>query len=160
MPITRASPRASAAADVVDEAAERICDRHGAALFSLAYAVLLNRHEAERVVVSVIADVCTEHDGVRDEAGLRRRLAYLTYIRSLSCGVTVESLTADPAPATMAGLDALAAGQRTSIALVRDGGFSYRDAALLLDLPATVVAGLLATGLRELASMGSGRGHG
>ncbi|SDU76928.1 RNA polymerase sigma factor [Jiangella alkaliphila] len=167
MSITRASQQEFATATRVDEsAAERICDRHGAALFSLAYSVLLDQGDAERVVVSVIAEVCVEHDVARDEVSMRQRLAYLTFVQCLSSGMTVASLTADgsedpapsgrkSAPAMMAGLGMLAGQQRAAIALVCFGGFSYRDVALLLDLPAAEVAGLLTLGLREMAGAGS-----
>lgn len=119
--------------------AGRICDRHGAALFSLAYSVLLDRAEAERVVVSVIADVCIDHDVARDEVSMRKRLAYRTFVRCLSTGATAER----------GEMAAPAGRERVSMALVRFGGFSYRDVATLLDLPAAGVAGLLATGLRR-----------
>ncbi|WP_046772580.1 sigma factor-like helix-turn-helix DNA-binding protein [Jiangella alkaliphila] len=132
----------------------------------MAHFVLLDRADAQRAVVSVIADVCIERDVARDEVGMRRRLAYLIFVRCLASRATVASLTAEraesPNPggrgsarAMMASLGSLAGQQRASIALVRFGGFSYRDVAILLDLPAGEVARLLATGLRELAWAGS-----
>ena len=59
-------------------------------------------------------------------------------------------------PPVMVWVSQLARLQRASLALCVFGGLTHREAAALLDVPPSTVAGLLTAGLRELGRLAAG----
>lgn len=142
----------------------KVCDRHGAALFSLACAVLGDHEDAEAVVVDVVVAACSKPGTARPDRSLRHELARLTYLRSAELGAGDEVrpvwLTdpAEPGWGSVAELMTevrVAAGQqRTALALIRFGDHTYREVAELLGLPVMTVAALLCSALHDLQPAG------
>lgn len=145
--------------------AEQLCDDHVVALYALAYLLTSRRDLATYVVAGAIDDLSArpEPDCREDRVDIRSELARLIYLgsRALERGapqepfpVHDEGAADEPrsTPTAMTSLEALPDQQREAIALCLYGGQSYRDTAELLGLPAESVAGLLASGLHELAA--------
>ncbi len=140
----------------LDEAdAGEVCDRHGAALLSLACAILLDDEEAERIVVEVIAAACTGPVDDFVPGSLRYNLARRTYLHcmdSLAADADEprDRLHDDGAVAAMDKLREIARQQRASVVLIMMGDHTAPDVAQLLGLtPARVVA-LLSSCVGEL----------
>ncbi|MEV8379234.1 hypothetical protein AB0P21_41245 [Kribbella sp. NPDC056861] len=129
----------------------QLCDRHGAALFGLARAILGDPARAETVVVEVIARACIDPGATATvrARSLRRELARLTYLYSTRCLDTSSSSHPGGGSAMMAGLTDLARQQRSAVALVQCGDHTVGDVAGLLDLSVPAVAMLLCSGLRD-----------
>ncbi|MEV8378793.1 hypothetical protein AB0P21_39005 [Kribbella sp. NPDC056861] len=130
-----------------------LCDRHGAALFGLARAILGYPARAETVVVEVIARACIDPGATATASGggsLRRELARLTYLYATRCLDTTSSSRPGSGSAMMAGLAELARQQRSAVALVQCGDHTIGDVAGLLDVTEPVVAMLLCSGLKDL----------
>ena len=145
---------AAAAGDV--QAIALICDRHGAALFSIAWSIMGDPGRAESVVVDVVARACADPGAtaVAATGSLRRELTRLTYLyslRSLAC-VDRTRPARWSALLRMAEVAELAGQQRAAVALVQCGDHSVDDVADLIDLPVQAVAALLCAGLRDLES--------
>ncbi|WP_020389250.1 hypothetical protein [Kribbella catacumbae] len=118
-----------------DPVAAGICDRHGAALFSLAVAML---HDHQRAETAVVDAICAAYrsPAVADVPAddLRRDLAYRLY-QHCEGAAAVESGTPRER-------------QLVAMALVRQGGLTYRQVADLLRVSASDVIELLDAGLR------------
>lgn len=138
-------------------------DHHGTSMFCLAMVVTGRAAEAEMAVVDAISEArgrssCTRAD---DHDSLRHELARLTYwrcIRGRGPG-TMDYVPSAPtvgfdhrsgALATES-LRTLPVQERAAIALCLYGEHTYQEAADLVALPPTTVAGLLSVGLRRLA---------
>ena len=115
-----------------------LCDRHGAALFTLALAVTEDRARAEEVVVEVLAEAGELADASRS----RRELARSVYLHAAA------GQSSTPAPATSS-YDACRQ-QHAAICLAHHGDHSLGDLADLFGLPKHAVAELLRSGLRNL----------
>jgi DNA-directed RNA polymerase specialized sigma24 family protein len=139
------------------EAVSRICDHHGAALYNIARALVIDPPRAESVVVDVVARACADPGATAATAtgSLRRELARLTYLYSCRWLAEAEKSRAEPALESMAMLSRTAHQQRAAIALVRCGDHTVHDVAELLGLPLQAVAMLLTSGLRELEMTGT-----
>lgn len=142
--------RAAARGDRV--AISQICDRHGAALFHLACAVVADPVRAEAVVVEVVARACVDPAATATAArgSLRRELARLTYLCSSRDRLEQDLPQTGSAVDRMVRLGEAARQQRTAIALVQCGDHTVDDVADLLGLPFPTVAVLLTSGLRDL----------
>lgn len=152
-------PRARRPGTPTPLTAGEACEQHGAALFSLACALLGDRSAAETAVVDVIADTCAQPGAIDFRGSTRHQLAQLVYLRCTGPYVDRSGAVLGPESlgasrrrrgAYMAGLGALSQHQRAAIVLVLFGGHRYREVSALLGLPAPAVAGLLLTGLREV----------
>lgn len=137
----------------LDLSPEHFWDLHGTSLFALASALLGDRDAAVRAVCLAMVDLYTgDVPGAGTSPETLRRAAGLVFLRC-------EGGLARPSAARAAGghpvavrLGELAAAQRAAVALCVYGGHTYQLAAVRLGLPAEVVADLLRSGLRELAS--------
>src|SRR5690242_21862297 len=99
------------------EAVGQLCDRHGAALISLARAVVGDPALAESVVVDVVARACADPIATADVSGsLRRELARLTYLSAIRCSDDAAAPT-----------EQLARMQRSAVALVQCGDHTLDD---------------------------------
>lgn len=120
-------------------------ERHGAAAYALACALLGDEQAASRAVTRAMADFVLTPVSP-DEA--RRTLARHVYRRCEELAEnTPRTLRLPPA---MVWIGQLAQAQRTCLALCLYGGHTHREAAALVGLSPVTVAGLLSSGLREL----------
>lgn len=144
----RRSPRLRAVADTDlspgTRDLENLWDRHGASVYTLAYALLGNEAAAARAMrlgmndLACAADCCTAGDS-------HRSWAHHVYLRSQEL-LAEASSTPEPSPAPQ-WLGHLAQVQRACLALCLFGGHTYREVASLLDLQPMAVADLLNAGL-------------
>ncbi len=133
------------------QAVGQLCDRHGAALISVARAILGDSARAETVVVEVVARACADSGSTAAAGGsLRRELARLTYLHAISCLDGTQAPERGSAMAKMAAMTELARRQRSAVALVQYGDHTLGDVAEVLDRPVHVVAALLCSGLKDL----------
>lgn len=145
-------------------AAGRLCDDHGIALYLLACALTGSGEDARFLVAEAITDFSARpaRTDRRTTDEVRTELARLVYRGNSRGGggyaqpqtLRPRAAAADrvPLPEAMSWLRAVSARQREAIALCLYGGLTYRDAADVLALPASQVADLLSSGLRELAT--------
>lgn len=137
--------------DDIDVSMGELYDRHGAALFNLAYVVSLDPLVADAAVVRAftMASAATKHSVASITAYQLARLTFLACYsdspRSASAGSTAGSTGC---------WDAMSRRQRALLALTVHGGHSYRDAAALLELNPTEAAEVLRTTLHEAAALG------
>lgn len=126
-------------------------DLHGAALFTLACAMLGDESAAMRAVSLGMMDLYTPSDPEPDDID--------ETLQGAACRVhsRCRAMLAGPPmrrtitlPPLMLWIGEIAAAQRSTLALCMFGGHTYRDAAGVLDLSPEVVADLLTSGLTEL----------
>lgn len=142
-------------ADSSSVPAERLCDRHGPALYLLALTVTGCPGEARRAVAAVIADTCRRPDrlGPVGNHGTRRELARRVYAE---CTNREERARFDPdvRPLVfedfMPWLGELSRYQRAAIALCLYGEHRAWQAANVLEVSTATVHELLFWGLQDL----------
>ena len=127
-----------------------VWDRHGAAAYALACALLGDEAAATQAVTLAMIDLARTEDTVPAEAA-RRTLACQVHLRSQEL-VDQTFRTLDLPPA-MVWLGKLAPLQRACLALCVFGGLTHHEAAGLLDTPPMMVAELLTAGLRDLSGL-------
>ena len=125
---------------------EGLWDRHGASVYTLAYALLGDETTAARAMRLGMNDLaCAAECGSTGDS--HRSWAHHVYLRSQELLADASSTPgATPAPQW---LGHLAQVQRACLALCLFGGHTYREVASLLDLQPMAVADLLNTGLGE-----------
>ncbi|MCW2834238.1 MAG: polymerase sigma-70 factor, subfamily [Nocardioides sp.] len=133
---------------------EALWDRHGASVYTLAYALLGDETTAARAMrlgmhdLACAADCCSADDS-------HRSWSHHVYLRSQEL-LAEPSSAPVPAP-TPQWLGHLAQVQRACLALCLFGGHTYREVASLLDLQPMAVADLLTTGLGDGTRLAGGR---
>jgi hypothetical protein len=132
---------------------ERVWDRHGGSVYSLACALLGDEAAAVRVVTLAMVDLALSTDGESHEDTLDF-LSRRVYLHSQD--VSVAPSSSPHLPPVMGWLGQLAHLQRACLALCVFGGLTHREAADLLDVPPSTVAELLTAGLRELRHLAAG----
>jgi len=131
---------------------EAFWDGHGASLYALACALLVDEEAALRAVALAMVDLYSPAGvdaEVSPEVTLRTAAAcvYMRCHDGLTATPIVRTMTTPP---LMVWLGELARGQRAALALCVFGGHTYQQAATRLDLPLEVAADLLTSGLRDL----------
>ena len=127
---------------------------HGASVYALACALLVDEEAAAEVVTLAMTDYARSSDG-QSSGDARRSLARRVYWRRQEIA---DRGPATQIPAVMVRLDQLAQLQRACLAVCVFGGHTYPEAADLLGVPPTTVAELLTAGLREVAARTMGDG--
>jgi DNA-directed RNA polymerase specialized sigma24 family protein len=132
---------------------EQLWERHGSSVYAMACALLGDDTAAVQAVTLAMVDLA------RTEAGdwptdIPRYLSDRVYWRSQE--LAREPSNASRLPPIMGWLAQLARLQRTCLALCTFGGYTYREAADLLDVAPATVADLLTSGLRELGHLATG----
>ncbi|HXH77729.1 hypothetical protein [Nocardioides sp.] len=123
---------------------EDLWDRHGASVYTLAYALLGDETAAARAMRLGMNDLARAAD-CGSTGDSHRSWAHHVYLRSQELLADASSTPgASPAPQW---LGHLAQVQRACLALCLFGGHTYREVASVLDLQPMAVADLLNTGL-------------
>lgn len=132
---------------------EHFWNLHGSSLFALARALLGDHDAAVRAVCLAMVDLYTwDVPGVGTSPETLRRAAGLVFDRCEGGLARQGAGSAAGGHPAVVRLGELAAAQRAAVALCVYGGHTYQLAAVRLELPAEVVADLLRSGLRELAT--------
>lgn len=145
--------RADTESGVTKREVEALWDLHGPPLYALACALLGNEVAAAEAVRLAMADLAPSIRDVSSQEA-RRRLVRHVYLHALEHGP--ETFGAAVLPPIMVWVSQLARLQRASLALCVFGGLTHREAAALLDVPPSTVAGLLTAGLREVGCLAAG----
>lgn len=136
----RSSAKGVAAVDG-SEALGALCDRHGAALFTLALAMTDDPVSAEEVVVDVLVQADPRATSSRHE------LARAVYLRSRALSLSGQDSRTSW---TVGGQ------QRAAVCLAHHGGHTLDDLALLLGTSRHAAADLLRSGLRAFSGAAPG----
>jgi len=136
-------------------APEQLWDLHGTPLFALACTVLGDERKALRAVTLGMVDLYAASD-----AGPARAVDESLQAAARCVYEQCEAMLAEHhiqrtvrVPPLMVWLGELARSQRGALALCVFGGHDYRQAAHVLDLSPSAVAGLLTAGLQELGAI-------
>ncbi|MBC7595007.1 MAG: hypothetical protein H7288_13890 [Kineosporiaceae bacterium] len=143
---------------VVRRSSDALLDSYGPALFAVACVLIHDPMRAEKLVGQTI--LASDDGFLRrpkvDSCVVARRLAAQVYRRYFcadphaSGSITVLATDDSPYGALHWDLRALTDDHRAALALCKFGGHTYRQAAVVLDLPASHVAELLCEALRQL----------
>jgi DNA-directed RNA polymerase specialized sigma24 family protein len=126
---------------------EGLWDRHGRSVYALACALLGDEKAAAQAVTLGMSDLARSTGSVATNDA-RRSWARHVYLRSQE--LAGEMSSTPPSPPAMVWFGRLTPPQRACLALCLFGGHTSVEAAGLLGVPPTTVAGLLTAGLREV----------
>lgn len=153
---TRQSGGGGQAAEALAELqANDLWERHGAAAYALARALLGNDVAAAKAVELGMTHVAGSGEGASPN-DVRRALARHVYTHSRE--LSDETAWTLRLPASMVWLGQLAELQRACLALCVFGGHTHREAAALIGVSPATVARSLTSGLRELGVLSTGDG--
>lgn len=134
-------------------ALEGLWERHGRSLYAMACALLGDETAAVQVVTLAMVDLART-DAENWPTDIPRYLSDRVYRRSQA--LTTEPPSPSPGLPIMGWLARLARLQRSCLALCAFGGYTHREAAVLLDVAPATVAEMLTSGLRELGHLAGG----
>jgi hypothetical protein len=132
--------------------------RHGAAVSALAFVLFDDADVAESVVMQAFLDACTPADIAVPSASRHDLARYVYVLYARRCALSDDPPRVRSWPGSgrwssgVAVVRRLSQPQRTAIALGLFGEHTYREIALLMELPAPEVAELMRSGLLAAAS--------